>query len=101
MKVLKGILSESKDYYLKTKIKIEKKLATLPNGSIKERNISGNKYYYLQERKGNKVVHKYIGRKKPDDLVKQIGQRKLFKSELKKVHEALAIIKKSEGRNHD
>jgi hypothetical protein len=101
MKVLKGILLESKDYYLKTKRKIEKKLASLPTGSIKERNISGKKYYYLQERKGNRVIHKYLGRNKPEELLKQIRQRKLFKSELKKVNEAIRIIKRSEGRRHD
>ncbi len=101
MKVLKGILSESKEYYLEAKRKIEKKSASLSNGSIKERNISGKKYYYLQERKGNRVVHKYLGRNKPEELLKQIRQRKLFKNELKKVNEALAIIKRSEGRRHD
>lgn len=101
MKVLKGILSESKDYYLDTKRKIEKKLLSLPKGSIKERNISGKKYYYLQERKGNRVVHKYLGRNKPEELLKQIKQRKLLKNELKKVNEALRIVKRSEGRRHD
>lgn len=101
MKVLKGILSESKDYYVDTKRKIEKKLSGLPKGSIKERNISGKKYYYLQERKGNRVVHKYLGRNKPEELLKQIKQRKLLKNELKKVNGALRIIKRSEGRRHD
>lgn len=101
MKVLKGILSESRDYYLKAKGKIEKKLASLPNGSIKERNISGKKYYYLQERKGHRVVHKYLGRNKPEELVKQVRQRKLLKNELKKVKGAIRIIKRAEGKRHD
>ncbi len=101
MKVLKGILSESKDYYVDARRKIEKKLSSLPKGSIKERNISGKKYYYLQKRKGNRVVHKYLGRNKPEELLKQIKQRKLLKNELKKVKGALRIIKRSEGRRHD
>ena len=101
MKVLKGILSESKDYYVDARRKIEKKLSSLPKGSIKERNISGKKYYYLQKRKGNRVVHKYLGRDKPEELLKQIKQRKLLKNELKKVKGALRIIKRSEGRRHD
>ena len=50
MKVLKGILSESKEYYLDIKKKIEGKLEKLPCGSIKKRKISGKKYYYLQYR---------------------------------------------------
>ena len=100
MKILKGILSESKDYYVDIKRKIKKKLANLPKGSVKERNISGKKYYYLQERRGNRVVHKYLGRNKPEELLKQIKQRKLLKIELNKVNEALRIIKRSEGRRH-
>ncbi|MBU3958863.1 MAG: hypothetical protein KKE91_03285 [Candidatus Omnitrophica bacterium] len=98
MKILKGILSESKDYYVDTKRKIKKKLVNLPKGSVKERNISGRKYYYLQERRGKRVVHKYLGRNKPEELLKQIKQRKLLKIELNKVNEALRIIKRSEGR---
>jgi len=98
MKILKGILSESKDYYIDVRRKIKKKLAGFSKGSIKERNISGKRYYYLQERRGKKVVHKYLGRSKPEGLLKQIKQRKLLKNELKKVNEALKIIRRSEGR---
>ena len=56
MKVLKGILEESKQYYLDVKKKIQKNIAQLPKGSVKERKIHGRKYYYLQSRKGAKVV---------------------------------------------
>lgn len=100
MKILKGILSESKEYYLDAKKKIEKKLATLPKESVKERVISGKKYYYLQHRVGRKVMHKYLGKNKPDSLIKQIKERKALKVELQKVNEALKMIKRSEGRRH-
>lgn len=100
MQVLKGILSESKEYYLDAKQKIEKKLAGLPKGSIKEREISGKKYYYLQYRKDKRIVHNYLGKDNPENLRKQIKERKAFKIELKKVNEALKIIKRSEGRKH-
>src|SRR3989338_5186530 len=89
MSVLKGILSESKEYYLDTKNKIEKKMADLPKGSIKERKIAGKRYYYLQRRVGKKVRHKYLGKNEPADLLKQLKERKVFKAELKKVNEAL------------
>jgi len=98
MKVLKGILSESKEYYLDAKEKIEKKLSSLPSGSIKERLISGRKYYYLQQRVRNKIVHKYLGKDRPEDLVKQIKERKALEAELKKVNEALGILKRAEGK---
>jgi hypothetical protein len=98
MKVLKSILSESKTYYLDTKKKIEGKLKSLPKGIVKKREIGGRIYYYLQYREGAKIVQKYIGKAKPEIMLKQIKERKSLKAELKKVIEALKIIRRSEGR---
>ncbi|MBL7131655.1 MAG: hypothetical protein ISS45_09700 [Candidatus Omnitrophica bacterium] len=98
MKILKGILSESREYYLETKKKIEKKLKELPRGSVKERKIYGKKYFYLQKRKGRRVVHEYLGKSKPTDLLEQIKQRKVLKQELKKVNESLKILRRSTGK---
>lgn len=98
MKVLQGILSESKEYYLDVKKKIEKRLLNLPVGSIKEREISGKRYYYFQFRKDKKVIQKYLGKKKPEAIIRQIRERNVFKGELKKVNEALKIVKRSEGK---
>ncbi len=100
MNVLKGILSESKEYYLEVKQKIEKKLSSLPKGSIKARQIAGKKYYYLQSRAGKKVLHKYLGKAKPESLIKQLLERKALKAELKKVNEALRMLGRAEGRKH-
>lgn len=100
MKILQGILSESREYYLEAKEKIRKKLANLPKGSIKERVIAGQKYYYLQQRVGERIVHKYLGKKKPEELLLQIKERKVLSAELKKVNEALKILRRSEGRKH-
>lgn len=101
MEVLKGILSESKEYYINIKGKIEEKLAGLPKGSIKVREISGKKYYYLQQRVNKKVKHQYLGKEKPEVIIKQINERKRLESELKKVNNALKILKKAEGKKHD
>lgn len=98
MSILKGILSESKDYYLDAKRKIEEKLARLPQGSVKQRKISGKIYYYLQQRKGKRVLHKYLGKNKPKELLKQLEQRRLLKDELKKVNESLRVLRRSEGK---
>jgi len=100
MKVLQGILSESKEYYLRVKKKIQRKLDRLAKGSIKTRKISGKKYFYLQQRLGNRVVHKYLGKRKPDEIANQIQERKALSGELKKVNEALKIIRRSESRRH-
>jgi len=101
MKILQGILSESKEYYLQVREKIKKKLANLPKGSVKERIIAGKKYYYLQQRVGKRVVHKYLGKRRPEEVVSQIKERKALNIELRKVNEALRIIKRSQGRKHD
>ncbi len=100
MKILQGILLESKEYYSEIKNKIKRKLSRLVRGSIKERLIGGKKYFYLQHRAGKKVVHKYLGKRKPEEILAQIKERKALNSELKKVTEALKIIRRSEGRRH-
>ena len=98
MKILKSILSESKEYYLDVKNKIEKKLVKIPKGNIKKRTINNRIYYYLQFRKNNKIIQKYLGKDNPKELSLQIKERNKLKVELKKVNEALKIIKRSEGR---
>ena len=98
MSILKGILSDSKKHYLDVKKKIAKKLVQLPRGSVKERKISGQKYYYLQQRVNKKIVHKYLGKARPDKLINELKLRKSLKAELKKVNEALTMIQKSEGK---
>lgn len=100
MKILQGILSESKEYYLEIREKIKGKISRLVRGSIKERLIGGKKYFYLQHRAGKKVVHKYLGKRMPEEILAQIKERKALNAELKKVNEALKIIKRSEGRRH-
>jgi len=98
MRVLQGILSESKQYYLQVREKIKNKLAGLSKGNVKERQIGGKKYFYLQRRIGKKVNHKYLGKNKPEEVMRQIKERKALLVELKKVNDALRIIKRSEGR---
>ncbi len=101
MKILQGILSESKEYYIDVKRKIVSRLEHLPKGSIKERCISGKNYYYLQYRLGRKIVQKYLGKDRPENLIKQIKERRALQIELKKINEALKMLKRSEGRRHD
>ena len=98
MNILKGILSDSKRHYLDVKKKILQRLSQLPRGSVKERKISGGKYYYLQNRANKKIVHKYIGKDRPEKLMKDIKLRNSLKVELKKTNEALKMIRKSEGK---
>ncbi len=101
MSLLKDILNESKQHYIEAKKKLERKLSLLPKGSVKERVISAKKYYYLQYRSGRKIIQKYLGKVKPEEIIKQLKEKRLLKAELRKVNEALKVIRRSEGRRHD
>lgn len=92
--MLKQVLKENKEFYLQSKKAILKELNNLPKGSIKKRKISNNFYYYLQYRKEYKIIQKYLGKKKPQDLEKKIERRKLLKNQLKEINKNIKIIAK-------
>jgi len=98
MDALKGVLQESRKHYADLEKRIAKRLKPLPSGSVKARRISGAVYYYLQERVGGKIVHRYLGKEKPEVMMKQISERRALKAELKKVREGLKLVKRAEGR---
>lgn len=94
MRVLKGILKDSLRYYQRLERDLRRRLAHLPKGSVKRRRIKGHAYYYLQKREGGKVIHRYLGRQEPSDLIKKIQQRRLLRKELAQVKAALRLIPK-------
>jgi len=94
MRVLKGILKDSLAYYERLQRDLERRLARLPKGSVKRRCIRGHWYYYLQRREGGKVVHQYLGRLQPGELLKQIDERHRLKKEMAKVRAALQLLPK-------
>lgn len=101
MKILKGILAESEAYYVGAEKRLRKRIAALPKGSVKKREIKGRTYWYLQKRARNKVVHKYAGKTKPVDLINQITEREKLRKELKTVLESLRLVRKTRPRKHD
>ena len=96
MDVLRSVLSESKKHYGDLENRIEKELKSLPSVSVKKRRIAGSIYYYSQVRVGDKVVHKYLGKEKPEALLKKIERRRSLKGELKKVREGLRLVRRTE-----
>ena len=92
MRVLKGILKDSLAYYERLERDLIRRLGNLPKGGIKRRLIKGHAYYYLQRREGSKVVQQYLGRKKPEELMKAIDERRHLREELAKVRAALALL---------
>ena len=94
MKVLKSILKDSLSYYQRLERDLKRRLAKLPRGSVKRRMIRGHGYYYLQRRNGGRIVHQYLGRQKPAELLKGIQERRQLKQELAKVRAALRLLPK-------
>lgn len=92
MQVLKGILRDSLVYYERLERELVRRLHRLPKGSIKRRRIKGRVYYYLQQRQGSKVLHRYLGREKPEALVSGIQERRMLRRELAKARAALRLL---------
>ena len=94
MRVLRGILKDSLAYYERLERDLVRRLGKLPKGSVKSRQIKGRVYYYVQRREGSRVRHRYLGRKKPEELIKAVDERRQLRGELAKVRAALALLPK-------
>ena len=99
MKVLKGVLAESWDYYQNLKAQIEARVKSLPKGSVKKRVLNGKNYYYLQYRDGSKVIQKYAGKARPEKLEKQILERRSLQNQLREVIKSLKLLAKVKPKN--
>ena len=60
--IISTLLQEKQriDYML---AKYQEALAELPKGTISEKQVKGNTYYYLKYRDGKKIISKYVGKK--------------------------------------
>lgn len=101
MEDLKNVLQENLAYYREQEKIIVSRLSLLPKGRIKEKKINGDLYFYLQYRKGKKVVDEYIGKEVPAELRENLEERKLLEAELKKVNEAVRLLKEKKEPESD
>ncbi|HBO97040.1 MAG TPA: hypothetical protein DE315_06230 [Candidatus Omnitrophica bacterium] len=76
-------------HYFNARARIYARLAQLPRGTVKERLISGRKYYYLQRREGKKVVHTYLGKEIPGDIKKDLEERESLRRELENIQKII------------
>lgn len=76
-----------------------RELKTLPKGSVKQKIVNGNVYYYLVFRNGTKIVSKYIGKddKSVAIIKEQILRRKQVEEILKRLMEEKDKIEKMEA----
>ncbi len=94
MSDLENTLKETFDFYSTQEKTIISRIALLPKGSIKAKEINGDTYYYLRFRKGKKVVDEYIGKNVPNDLMYKLTERKKLEAELKQVRKGLLLLRK-------
>jgi len=92
MAILKGILKESLDYYQDLDNRLRSRLAQLPRGSVLQRRIGRQKYFYLKVREGNQVVSRDLGKDRPIELEKSIQERRLIQRQLQEVQQNLQIL---------
>lgn len=91
--VINTMLQEKRriDYMLK---KYQALVVDLPKGTISEKPVNGNIYYYLKYRDGKKVVSKYISKKDIEGLRQQIEKRRHVEAMIKSLQEEQRLAAK-------
>ena len=99
MSLLSIIVAEEKDRIKKMISGYEQELVTLPKGSLVAKKIKNKQYFYLQFRKGKKIISSYIGGKadKVDELRELINRRKHVEVMLKALKIEYAQAEKITG----
>ena len=85
--VIYSMLEEEKQRNLKMQEAHKREIDALRKGSITKKTVSGNNYYYLKYRQGNKVKNDYIGKdENAVEIIRQeIEKRKYLQAVLKRL----------------
>ena len=91
--IISTLLQEKQriDYML---AKYQEALAELPKGTISEKHVKGNTYYYLKYRDGKKIISKYVGKKEIETLKQQIDRRHHIEAMIKSLLEEQKLAAK-------
>ncbi len=96
MRIIKSVLEEELDNSLRMQIEYEKALEKLPHGSLSKKVIKGRVYYYLNQRKGSKVVSKYLGKiseKEKQEYGRVKNLRKEYRHNLSVVKKQISYLR--------
>ena len=69
-------------------------LSELPKGTISEKLIKGNTYYYLKYRDGKKVISKYVGKDKIQEVRELVEKRRHIEALIKSLTEEQQLATK-------
>ena len=91
--IISTLLQEKQriDYML---AKYQEALAELPKGTISEKQVKGNTYYYLKYRDGKKIISKYVWKKEIETLKQQIDRRHHIEAMIKSLLEEQKLAAK-------
>jgi hypothetical protein len=98
MSVIFHVLKEEYERLLEAEGSYTRAIASMPRGAPRIRQVRKRKYLYLEYRRGNHVVHEYIG---PEDTEKakktleQVAQRRRYEKLLKETKHALRDVRKA------
>lgn len=85
--VIYGMLKEEKQRNLEMQEAYKHEIEALRKGSISEKTISGQTYYYLKYRQGDKVKNDYIGKDKNivEEIRHEVEKRKHLQGVVKRL----------------
>lgn len=89
MGVIKSVLKEELENSIRMKKNYEKALKSHPGGCFVQKEIRGNKYYYLAIRDGKKVRFIYKGKKISKDEIAELEKSKRLRNKYKKLLQKL------------
>ena len=91
--ILSTVLQEKQriDYMLE---RYQETLSELPKGTISEKKIKGNTYYYLKYRDGKKVISKYVGKDTIQEVREQVEKHHHIEAMIKSLTEEQRLATK-------
>lgn len=74
----------------------EDELVTLPKGTLVQKTIQNNSYFYLQYRDGKRMVSKYVGKdeQRIHEIQQELDRRKQVELLLNGLHKELNLARK-------
>lgn len=79
------------DYML---AKYQEVLDELPKGTISEKQVKDNIYYYLKYREGKKIISKYVRKQEIEKLKEQLDKRRHIEAMIKSLLEEQKLANK-------
>ena len=96
MKMILDLLVAESQKNLLLQRELKNKISRLPKGTVKERRVKDNTYYYLAYRENGKVINKYIGDNslEAEKISKLVEGRKDYEKQLKEQQKDWKIYNK-------